>query len=114
MNSIGIIRRLDDFGRIVIPKNALEKLLWKENDPIEISVTEDGHAILRKYIPADRDGLLLISDQIETLLCHATLKGAARDYLEQAFTELKCAVEALTLDDQDEKEKAGKNNHDEV
>lgn len=91
-------------GRIVIPKNVREELLWQENDPIEICVTEDGHAVLRKYIPSDRDGLLLISSQVEDVLRRGPLKGAARDYLEQAFTELKCAVEALTLDAQDETE----------
>lgn len=97
MKPTGVIRRLDDMGRIVIPKNVRRTLKWEENDSIEISAAEDGCVTLRKYVSSDQDEVLQITGQVEDILRHGLLKGAARDYLQQAFTELKCAVEELTL-----------------
>lgn len=52
MNGTGIVRRLDDLGRIVIPKELRRTLRLKEGDPIEIS--RDGENLfLRKYSPVD-------------------------------------------------------------
>lgn len=48
MKSTGIIRLLDELGRIVIPKELREKFKLKEKDPIEIFV-EGSNIILRKY-----------------------------------------------------------------
>jgi len=50
MKSTGIVRRIDDLGRIVIPKELRRTLNIQESDPIEIFV--DGERIiLRKYHP---------------------------------------------------------------
>lgn len=50
MKYTGIIRRIDDLGRIVIPKAIREQLNIKENTPLEISV--DGNTIcLTEYVP---------------------------------------------------------------
>jgi len=48
MKATGIIRRIDDLGRIVIPKDIRRILRIHENDPMEIFVSEDG-IILKKY-----------------------------------------------------------------
>ena len=48
----GIVRRIDDLGRIVIPKEIRHSFGIVENDPIEISVTEEG-VLLTKYIPGN-------------------------------------------------------------
>lgn len=45
----GIIRRIDDLGRIIIPKIIREELSIDEGDPLEISV-ENGKIVLRKYV----------------------------------------------------------------
>ena len=45
----GIIRRIDEFGRVVIPKNICDTLKLKENDPLEIQYNCNGEIILRKY-----------------------------------------------------------------
>ena len=51
MKATGIVRKLDQLGRIVIPKELRNTFYLKEDDPIEIFV--DGNdIILRKYQPA--------------------------------------------------------------
>ncbi|MEW6770080.1 MAG: AbrB/MazE/SpoVT family DNA-binding domain-containing protein [Bacillota bacterium] len=49
--SLGIIRRLDDIGRVVVPSELREVLGWKPGDPVEITSTQDGRIVLRKYMP---------------------------------------------------------------
>lgn len=49
MKSTGIIRRIDELGRIVIPKNIRSALKIDENDPLEIQYNNNGEIILRKY-----------------------------------------------------------------
>ncbi|WP_234117632.1 AbrB/MazE/SpoVT family DNA-binding domain-containing protein [Clostridium hydrogenum] len=52
MNSIGIVRKVDELGRIVIPKETRSQLAIREGDSLEIFVAEDEkHIILRKYSP---------------------------------------------------------------
>ncbi len=51
MKATGIVRKLDQLGRIVIPKELRTTFDLKENDPIEIFV-EGSDIILRKYQPA--------------------------------------------------------------
>lgn len=41
MRAIGIIRRIDDLGRVVIPREIRKSLLLKEGDPLEIFVSDD-------------------------------------------------------------------------
>jgi len=48
MNSSGIIRKLDDLGRIVIPKEIRNSLFLKEGTPMEIMVNEDMYIVLKK------------------------------------------------------------------
>lgn len=52
MRSTGIVRNLDNLGRIVIPKEMRRVLSIEERDPIEILI-EDDAIVLRKYEPAD-------------------------------------------------------------
>ena len=49
MKATGIVRRIDDLGRVVIPKEMRRTLRIKEGDPLEIFVSEDGGVILHKY-----------------------------------------------------------------
>lgn len=50
MKNSGIIRRIDDLGRIVIPKEIRRSLRIKEGMPIEITVDENGNIILTPYL----------------------------------------------------------------
>lgn len=49
MKATGIVRRIDDLGRVVIPKVIREKLHLREGDPLEL-YTEDNAVIFRPYI----------------------------------------------------------------
>lgn len=46
----GIVRRIDDLGRVVIPKEVRRKLNIHEGDPLEVSYTDDGGVFFRKYL----------------------------------------------------------------
>ena len=51
MKATGVVRRIDDLGRIVIPKEIRKTLRIKEGDPLEIFTDKDGEVILKKYSP---------------------------------------------------------------
>lgn len=49
MKSTGIVRRMDDLGRVVIPKSIRQSLKIKEGDPLEFFTEPDGSVILKLY-----------------------------------------------------------------
>lgn len=49
MKATGIIRRIDDLGRIVIPKEIRKTLRLREGDPMELYIDEEGGIVLRPY-----------------------------------------------------------------
>lgn len=51
MKATGIVRRIDDLGRVVIPKEIRRVMRIKESDPLEIFTEHDGTIILKKYSP---------------------------------------------------------------
>ena len=51
MKATGVVRRIDDLGRIVIPKEIRKTLRIKEGDPLEIFTDREGQIILKKYSP---------------------------------------------------------------
>lgn len=51
MKATGIVRRIDDLGRVVIPKEIRRTLRIRENDPLEIFTDRDGEIIFKKYSP---------------------------------------------------------------
>ena len=51
MKATGIVRRIDDLGRVVIPKEIRRTLHIREGDPLEIYTEKDGGVIFRKYSP---------------------------------------------------------------
>ena len=51
MKATGIVRRIDDLGRIVIPKEIRRTLHIRESDPLEIFTDREGEIILKKYSP---------------------------------------------------------------
>ena len=68
MKATGIVRRIDDLGRVVIPKEVRRTASIREGGPLEIFIDEDGGVVFRKYIPTYRDDLM------------ATLQDAADYY----------------------------------
>ncbi len=51
MKATGIVRRIDDLGRVVIPKEIRRTLRIREGDPLEIYTDTDGGVIFKKYSP---------------------------------------------------------------
>ena len=49
MKATGIVRRIDDLGRVVIPKEIRRTMRIREGDPLEIYTTRDGEVIFKKY-----------------------------------------------------------------
>ena len=49
MKATGIVRRIDDLGRVVIPREIRKTLRIKEGDPLEIFTTRDGEVVFKKY-----------------------------------------------------------------
>lgn len=51
MKATGIVRRIDDLGRVVIPKEIRRTMRIREGDPLEIFTDNDGEVIFKKYSP---------------------------------------------------------------
>ncbi len=51
MKATGIVRRIDDLGRVVIPKEIRRTMRIREGDPLEIYTETDGSVVFRKYSP---------------------------------------------------------------
>lgn len=56
MKATGIVRRIDDLGRVVIPKEIRRILRIREGDPLEIYTNSSGEVILKKYSPINELG----------------------------------------------------------
>lgn len=96
MKATGIVRRIDDLGRVVIPKEIRRTLRIREGDPLEIFVDRDGEVILKKYSPIGELGdfareyaeSLFESLQHVTLICdrdtYIAVAGASKkEYLDK-------------------------------
>ena len=66
MKATGIIRKIDELGRIVIPKELRRTLHIKADDPIEIFTADDGVIALRKYEPSN--SVLSYLERLEALI----------------------------------------------
>ncbi len=51
MKATGIVRRIDDLGRVVIPKEIRRTMRIREGDPLEIFTNSDGEVVFKKYSP---------------------------------------------------------------
>ena len=58
MKATGIVRRIDDLGRIVIPKEIRRAMRIKEGDPLEIFTTSDGEIVLKAFKPLAFDDVV--------------------------------------------------------
>ncbi len=66
MKATGIVRRIDDLGRVVIPKEIRRTLRIREGAPLEIYTGKDGEVIFKKYSPVGELGEF-VGDYAETL-----------------------------------------------
>ena len=56
MKATGIVRRIDELGRVVIPKEIRRTLRIREGDPLEIFTDRDGEVLFKKYSPMGEMG----------------------------------------------------------
>lgn len=94
MKPTGIIRRVDDLGRVVIPKEIRRSLEIRENDPLEIYTDEDGSIIFRKYNPCIEYKARAIQMGQDIL----TNDGVPPEIREAAFQKVKELVALLGAD----------------
>ncbi len=86
MNTINVIKRVDSLGRIVLPKNIRKSLELKENDEVELIITDNNEIILRKHSKLNKmqkeyikytttlskhipDGKVLLTDGNKVVFC---------------------------------------------
>ncbi|MDO4543281.1 MAG: stage V sporulation T C-terminal domain-containing protein [Clostridia bacterium] len=95
MKATGIVRRIDELGRIVIPKEIRRTMRIRESDPLEIYTDRDGTIILKRYSPVAElktlaEGLAasiaqvcantaFISDRERVIACFGALKRVLED-----------------------------------
>lgn len=99
MKATGIVRRIDDLGRVVIPKEIRRTQRIREGDPLEIFTTGEGEVIFKKYSPMGE--LIRSAEQYAevlqknlgytTLVCDrdsiiAAAGSAKRDFLEKRIS----------------------------
>lgn len=93
MKATGIVRRIDDLGRVVVPKEIRRTLRIREGDPLEIFTDREGEIILKKYSPIGELGtfakqyaeslaqttgyMICVTDRDAVI---ATAGGAKKDY----------------------------------
>ena len=100
MKATGITRKIDELGRIVIPKEIRRTLRIREGTPLEIFTEKNGEIILRKYSPmgelvafagqyadslAQTTGMMVCITDLEQVI--AAAGGAKKDYLGKAISE---------------------------
>lgn len=107
MKATGIVRRIDDLGRVVIPKEIRRTLRIREGDPLEIFTDKDGEIILKKYSPIGELGTfakqyaealaqttghtICITDKDQVI---AVSGGSKREFLEKQISkELETAID---------------------
>ncbi|MDE7230691.1 MAG: AbrB/MazE/SpoVT family DNA-binding domain-containing protein [Oscillospiraceae bacterium] len=108
MKATGIVRRIDDLGRIVIPKEIRRTMRIREGDPLEIYTSPDGEVIFKKYSPVgeisntasqyadvlskvggcpavicDRDHVIAVSGMSKKEIIERRVSGSLEDLIEQ-------------------------------
>jgi AbrB family transcriptional regulator (stage V sporulation protein T) len=110
LKATGVVRRIDDLGRIVIPKEIRRTLRIREGDPLEIFTDKDGEIILKKYSPigelsefaaqyaetlAKTTGHIACISDKDTII--AVAGASKKEYLEKSIsTELEKIMEDKT------------------
>ena len=74
MKATGIVRRIDDLGRVVVPKEIRRTLRIREGEPLEIFTNREGGIVLKKYSPIGE------------------LAAFAKEYVEAVAQVAKCTV----------------------
>ena len=86
MKATGIVRRIDDLGRVVIPKEIRRTLRIREGDPLEIYTATDGEVIFKKYSPVGELSAFASQYAVYPLLfATKTMLLPHREYLKENY-----------------------------
>ena len=105
MKATGIVRRIDDLGRVVIPKEIRRTMRIREGDPLEIYTDREGEVIFKKYSPIG-ELAQFASQYAETLhkTCGLTVAICDRDAIiacagvpKREYTDRKITAEAEAI-----------------
>lgn len=122
MKATGIVRRIDDLGRVVIPKEIRRTLRIREGDPLEIFTDKEGEVILKKYSPigelsdfasqyaesihktsghitciADRDNIIAVSGASKKEFLEKPLSADLEKIIEEKATLLVKSADEKTI-----------------
>lgn len=93
MRSTGIVRRIDDLGRLVVPKEIRRQLHIKEGDPMELFVV-DGSIVFKKYnFPSVKDQLKQLAEDISA---NQNIDGYVRGRI---YEKIYAAIEIMPDDE---------------
>jgi transcriptional pleiotropic regulator of transition state genes len=84
MKSTGIVRRIDNMGRVVLPKELRRTMHFREDEPLEIYVEGDT-IILKRY----KESCIICGEQEQTVLVEVKNKKVCKHCLEAGQEELK-------------------------
>ncbi len=96
----GIIRRVDDLGRILIPKEIRRTLQIREGDPLEISV-EEGKIVIEPYI-ATGDYRTAIKRIVDNIKQDSTYTEEEKRRASFVVAQLEAVIESLDKEDNNE------------
>ena len=112
MKATGIVRRIDDLGRVVIPKEIRRVLRIREGDPLEIYTSSSGEVILKKYSPINELGqfasefaeaaagtlgsTVIVSDTDQII---AAAGAGKKEYIDSKINDSKIVVPILSQGD---------------
>ena len=101
MKATGIVRRIDDLGRVVVPKEIRRTLRIREGDPLEIFTDRDGEIILKKYSPiGEMGGLAQQFCESASQILNATVGVSDHDtFLAAAGTDKKILLGKMIHED---------------
>ena len=111
MKATGIVRRIDDLGRVVIPKEIRRTMRIREGDPLEIYTDREGEVIFKKYSPigelagfaGEYAETLYKTCSLSVVICDrdgiiASAGVPRKEYADKSLTEgLEKIIEARTL-----------------
>ncbi len=92
MKATGIVRGIDNLGRVTIPKSIRNANGWTEGTPMEFLVA-DGQVILQKYQPATADSIESVKRTLKSLIQFDDPE--ANGHLNRAVNEIDTALQYL-------------------
>ena len=82
MKATGIVRRIDDLGRVVIPKEIRRTMRIREGDPLEIFTERDGEVVFKKYSPVEELSPFAVQyADVLSRACNMTVLICDRDHV---------------------------------